>query len=198
MEAAARDYYDVLGVERGADTTMLKQAFRAKARLLHPDVSDDPDAERKFRELAEAYSVLSGPASRMLYDRFGYRGRDTWSSPAAAQAVAGLLDFWAHAARRRRPAGAVAVVELGFYEAARGARRTVRYRGHGEIELEREVELSIPSGAEDGERLPLNGDDGAFAVLRVRPQPPDSTLLRTTAALGLLAAVGFLAFLFLG
>ena len=64
------------------------------------------------------------------------------------------------------------------------------------MELEREVELSIPSGAEDRERVPLNGDDGAFAVLRIRPQPPDSTLLRTAAAAGLLAAVGFLAFMF--
>ncbi len=57
-----RDYYEVLGVQRGASETEMKRAFRGLARELHPDVNaHDPDAERKFKEAAEAYEVLSDP-----------------------------------------------------------------------------------------------------------------------------------------
>lgn len=66
-----RDYYDVLGVDRDADQRTVKRAFLKKARTLHPDVSDDPDAEEKFKEVNEAYSVLSDERKRANYDRFG-------------------------------------------------------------------------------------------------------------------------------
>ena len=75
MSAVKADYYELLGVSREADPDTIKKAFHTAARDVHPDVSDSPDAERRFRDLAEAYSVLSKPASRLLYDRFGYRGR---------------------------------------------------------------------------------------------------------------------------
>ena len=75
MKTAKRDYYEVLGVPRDADDEEISKAFRALARELHPDVADAPDAEEQFRELAEAYSVLSKPQRRLLYDRFGWRGR---------------------------------------------------------------------------------------------------------------------------
>ena len=68
----------------------------------------------------------------------------------------------------------------------------------GERKGEREVLVSVPAGAEDGDRIPIGGDPGAFVLLRVSPQPPDSILVRAVAAAGLLAAVGFLAFLLLG
>jgi molecular chaperone DnaJ len=258
---SSRDFYEVLGVAHGTDAKTIKRAFRAKARMLHPDVSADPAAEEKFRELAEAYAVLSRPASRLLYDRFGYRGRGIWAAqPASAQAFASLMEFWARAMRRPRPAGAIGLVELGFFEAMRGGRRLVRYAapgpcpscrgvggasaeichacsgrgtvrrtdasgdavllqlvkcegcggsgrlvseacpqcgGAGETVQEREALVSVPSGAEDGDRIPLEGDPGAFVVLSVRPQPPDSTLVQASAALGLLAALCFLAYLFL-
>ncbi len=66
-----RDYYEVLGVERDADARTIKRAFLKKAREVHPDVSDDPDAEMKFKEVNEAYSVLSDEQKRANYDRFG-------------------------------------------------------------------------------------------------------------------------------
>jgi molecular chaperone DnaJ len=240
------DYYDVLGVTRGADAGEIKRAFRAKARLFHPDVSDDPEAEERFRELADAYAALSKPASRILYDHFGYRGRGAWTGSPAQ----GLFDLWERS--RRRGAGDVEF-ELSFYEAALGGRRSVRYRtrracpscttgscaacggrgtrresleegdvrvlqlvtcedcggtgrlagdceacgGAGEVEAERVVEVTIPSGIEDGARVPL-GDDGEHVLIHVRPQPRDAAVLRFAAALGLVAALGFLVFLLVG
>ena len=67
-----RDYYDVLGVERGADPTSLKNAYRKLAKQYHPDC--DGGCEIKFKELNEAYGVLSDPDKRAAYDRFGKAG----------------------------------------------------------------------------------------------------------------------------
>jgi len=69
-----RDYYEVLGVQRGASGAQIKRAFRALARELHPDVSASPDSEHRFREVAEAYEVLSDPERRATYDRLGHAG----------------------------------------------------------------------------------------------------------------------------
>ena len=67
-----RDYFKVLGVERGADTDTVKRAFRKLARQYHPDVNPgDKDAEAKFKEISEAYEVLSDPDKRRRYEQFG-------------------------------------------------------------------------------------------------------------------------------
>ncbi len=66
-----RDYYEVLGVDKDADARTIKRAFPKKASTVHPDVSDDPEAEAKFKELNEAYSVLSDEQKRANYDRYG-------------------------------------------------------------------------------------------------------------------------------
>jgi len=73
-----RDYYEVLGVDRGADDTEIKKAFRKLARELHPDVNaHDPEAESKFKEAAEAYEVLSDAERRRTYDTYGHDGLKT-------------------------------------------------------------------------------------------------------------------------
>jgi molecular chaperone DnaJ len=73
--AQPRDPYEVLGVSRQAGEAEIKKAFRQLARELHPDVNtEDPDAEEKFKEAAEAYEILSDPDRRATYDRFGYEG----------------------------------------------------------------------------------------------------------------------------
>ena len=73
-----RDYYDVLGVDRGADDAAIKKAFRKLARELHPDVNaHDPEAESKFKEAAEAYEVLSDAERRRTYDAYGHDGLKT-------------------------------------------------------------------------------------------------------------------------
>ena len=70
----ARDYYEVLGVARGADKAEIKTAFRKLAREYHPDVSKHDDAENRFKEINEAYEVLSDDEKRARYDRFGAAG----------------------------------------------------------------------------------------------------------------------------
>jgi len=67
----ARDYYDVLGVSRDASPDELQQAYRRLARTNHPDVNHDPGAEERFKEINDAYHVLSDPELRKRYDRFG-------------------------------------------------------------------------------------------------------------------------------
>ena len=70
MEAKI-DYYEVLGVDHDADARAIKRAYIKKARTLHPDVNDAPDAEERFKEVNEAYSVLSDEQKRANYDRYG-------------------------------------------------------------------------------------------------------------------------------
>lgn len=70
----ARDYYEILGVSRNADTAEIKRAFRQLAREYHPDVSQHPDAETRFKEINEAYEVLGDDGKRARYDRYGHAG----------------------------------------------------------------------------------------------------------------------------
>lgn len=71
MPAATKDLYEILGVSRDASEAEIKKAFRHKARELHPDVNKSPNAEDEFKELNEAYDVLSDAGKRSAYDRFG-------------------------------------------------------------------------------------------------------------------------------
>jgi curved DNA-binding protein len=69
--APARDFYDVLGVSRGASQDEIQRAYRKLARTYHPDLNSDPAAEERFKEISEAYAVLSDPKTRQRYDAFG-------------------------------------------------------------------------------------------------------------------------------
>ena len=72
-----RDYYEVLGIERGAQEGEVKKAYRRLAMKFHPDRNpDDPSAEEKFKEATEAYEVLTDAEKREAYDRFGHAGVD--------------------------------------------------------------------------------------------------------------------------
>lgn len=79
--ATKRDYYEVLGVRRDADDAELKRSFRKLARQYHPDVNREPGSEERFKEIGEAYEVLSDPQKRQLYDQYGHAGVHTNGGP---------------------------------------------------------------------------------------------------------------------
>jgi len=138
VAAIKRDYYEILGVPRGADEKEIKKAFRRLARELHPDVSDAPDAHERFREAAEAYEVLSKHETRELYDRYGHEGLRTGGYVPTD--FGGLSDLFAAffgddlfgraggaTSRAARGADVLAEVEIELEDAARGVTRTIPF-----------------------------------------------------------------------
>jgi molecular chaperone DnaJ len=88
------DAYELLGVPRDADDSQIKKAFRRLARELHPDVNNEPNAEERFKEVAEAYEILSDRERRATYDRYGYEGlRGGGYQPTDFGAFGGLGDI---------------------------------------------------------------------------------------------------------
>src|SRR5436190_1403997 len=140
MATTERDYYELLGVSRTASEAEIKKAFRALARELHPDVSEDPDAEERFKEVVEAYEVLSNPERRELYDRFGHAGlRSRGFTPTSFDfGTLGDLfsaffgdDLFGVGGRPRsaaRGADVAAEVVIDLVDAAHGVERDVPFR----------------------------------------------------------------------
>ena len=75
-----KDYYDVLGITKSATEDDIKKAYRKQALRYHPDKNKSPGAEDKFKEIAEAYDILSDPKKKEVYDRFGEEGRFSFHS----------------------------------------------------------------------------------------------------------------------
>lgn len=246
MTRTKSDYYEVLGLPRTAGDEEIRRAFRARARELHPDVSAEPAAEERFREVTAAYSVLSKPTARFLYDRFGYRGRgDGGFGPGERKGAARVL----------------AEVEIDQIEADRGTRREVRLAadeecvvcggsgavggtevrqcatcggdgqlrvssglgvgrllrvvqchdcdglgrvferrcpecvGLGRVTQRRVIKVRIPPGVEDGTRLRVMGEpEEDHLLVRVKPGPIDSLVVRWTATALLACAVALLVY----
>jgi curved DNA-binding protein len=190
-----KDYYKILGVARNADGKTIKQAYRRLARKHHPDVSKAKGTAERFKEINEAYAVLSDSEKRGRYDSLG----PDWQRHAQGQGAgpfegfrvhsdfsdffrtifgdlgAGGDPFGAEFGRRRRSArgGDVeAPLTITLEEAFHGARKT--------LELDRRrIEVKIPPGVRDGSKFRVSGagpgDDGArgdlYLVVTVSPHP---------------------------
>lgn len=76
-----KDYYKILGIPSGANEDEIKKAYRKMALKYHPDKNKEPNAEEKFKEIAEAYDVLSDPKKRGLYDQYGEEGKKAVLQP---------------------------------------------------------------------------------------------------------------------
>ena len=87
---AKRDYYEVLGISKNADVSEIKKAYRKQAKKYHPDANDSADAEEKFKEIQEAYEILSDPQKKATYDQFGHAAFDQNSG---AQGFGGDFNF---------------------------------------------------------------------------------------------------------
>ena len=138
MATTERDYYELLGVPRGASEQDIKSAFRKLARELHPDVSEAPDAEERFREVAEAYQVLSNSETRELYDRYGHAGLRGGGFTPGSFDFGNLSDifsaffgddlFGMGRTRRARGADIAAEVEIDLVDASKGVKRDVPFQ----------------------------------------------------------------------
>jgi curved DNA-binding protein len=200
------DYYEVLGVPRSASAEELQWAYHKLAREYHPDVNSSPEAEDRFKEINEAYHVLADPAQRARYDRFGANFREV---PEGAEAASGFGRSRAYAGRRTgappngydfafreggididdlfsglfgtRGAGGpipgadqAAELQVSLEEAYRGGHRRLSLDG-------REVDVAIPRGIVDGQRIRLSGLGGRgrgdapagdlFLKVRIAPDP---------------------------
>ena len=138
MATTERDYYELLGVARSASADEIKRAFRRLARELHPDVSEAPDAEHRFREVVEAYEVLSNTERRDLYDRFGHAGLRSGGFQPSAFDLGSLSDLFSaffgddlfgmgSRGGRGRGADIAARVEIDLAEVATGTKREVPF-----------------------------------------------------------------------
>jgi curved DNA-binding protein len=195
----ARDFYAALGVGRDAGTEEIQRAYRKLARENHPDVNKDPKAEERFKEVSEAYQVLSDPEQRRKYDRFGADFRqvpDDWEQRVGAGAgqrggrvryntsgsgfegvdIEDLLGGLFGGRGRGGPvpgADQEAELDLTVEEAYRGGRRHLNIGGN------REYDVKIPPGVLDGQRIRLAGQGGRgagnaapgdlYLVVRIRP-----------------------------
>ena len=243
MATTEHDYYELLGVARDASESEIKKAFRGLARELHPDVSEEPDAEERFREVVEAYEVLSKSETRELYDRYGHAGLRSGGFQPGHFDFGSLSDLFSAffgedvlggRASRSRGADLVAAVEIELADAATGTTREVplqvavtcahcggegaepgtevttcptcggagrlqqvsrsvfgefvrtqacpacggsgrkiqtpctECRGGGRVLEERLLEVSIPAGIHDGQRIRLTGEGHAGAAAGAR------------------------------
>jgi molecular chaperone DnaJ len=137
MATTEHDYYELLGVPRDASDSDIKKAFRRLARELHPDVSDVPDAHDRFREVVEAYEVLSKTETRELYDRYGHAGLRSGGFQPGHFDFGSLSDLFAAffgddllggRVARARGADLAATVEIELVEAATGTTREVPFQ----------------------------------------------------------------------
>ncbi len=182
---AKQDYYSVLGLRRNASDKEIKQAYRRLARQYHPDVNPgDTAAEQQFKEISEAYSVLSNPESRKKYDRFGHQAfatgfdsafasgggftggytgnlKDFFGGRASFEGLGSIFEeFWGGGRQRTQhtPVSGQDLehsVDISFEEAMRGTTTPVQVlRRAGGLER---LQVKIPPGVDTGSKVRVAG-----------------------------------------
>jgi curved DNA-binding protein len=182
-----KDYYEVMGLARGASADEIKKAYRRLARKYHPDVSKEADAEVRFKEVGEAYEVLKDPEKRAAYDQLGtryqagqeFRPPPDWSFESRGGAgptafseffenlfgAAGMAAAGGHPRGRsqRRGQDVSAHVEISLDDAYSGVQRTLALerseRGADGRPLSRtqQLRVKIPAGVADGQQIRVAG-----------------------------------------
>lgn len=184
-----KDYYKILGVERGASETDIKKAFRKLAHKYHPDVSKEKDAEAKFKDVNEAYQTLSDPEKRAAYDQLGQRRDGSNFEPppgwggfggAGASGFGGFdfgdsgfdfSDLFSHmgASRARQPEAGEdlnAEVQITPEQAFNGTTVSLSLRepeagADGRVRhVTKTLEVKVPAGTISGQRMRLAGKGG--------------------------------------
>ncbi|HET9677161.1 MAG TPA: DnaJ C-terminal domain-containing protein [Solirubrobacterales bacterium] len=179
MAVGYRDYFEVLGVPRGAGDEEIRSAYRKLAREYHPDVNRDPGAEDRFKEVSEAYEVLRDSEKREKYERLGAN----WKAGEDVSAASGFgggdgqgfgdgggfSDFFESFFGGRRGASRgfdgfsmrgsdqEATIEVTLEEAARGGKQKISLADG------RDFEVQIPPGVREGQKIRLAGQGGGGA-----------------------------------
>ncbi|KTC94371.1 DnaJ C-terminal domain-containing protein [Legionella erythra] len=190
-----KDYYQIMGLERDASPEEIKRAYRKLARKYHPDVSKEPGAEDKFKELGEAYEVLKDPEKKAKYDQYGQYWKQQQSGFRPGENAyrhesfnegdtADFEDFISSIFRHRQQQQHANFYDFGqqdihaklpinLEDSYRGAEKTIQLKvpvydrqGHGEYQT-RAVKVKIPVGIGDGQQIRLKGQGG-----KVDGQPP--------------------------
>jgi len=214
----ARDFYEVLGVPRNADRSEIQRAYRKLARHHHPDVNKHPSAEARFKEISEAYDVLSDPELRQRYDAFGedfrrvppdvtpeeWRRAQEYAAAGAGGGTGPGGPFRSGGVRftdvgedidledllggifggRRADWGPIPgsdqefEAEITLEEAYHGAQRSLTITGP---DGQRTLDVNIPAGVVDGQRIRLRGQGGRgagggppgdlYLIIRIAPHP---------------------------
>ncbi|WP_135256864.1 DnaJ C-terminal domain-containing protein [Thermus caldilimi] len=179
-----KDYYAILGVPRNATQEEIKRAYKRLARQYHPDVNKSPEAEERFKEINEAYAVLSDPEKRKLYDAYGtttpppppppggydFSGFEVEDFSDFFQELfgGGLFGGMGRRTRSRKGRDLRAEIALTLEEAFRGGEKVLEVGG-------RRVSVKIPPGIQEGSVLRLPGMGG--------PGEPPGDLLLTVRLL---------------
>jgi curved DNA-binding protein len=186
-----RDYYEILGVTRGADADEVKRAYRKLARKFHPDVSKEKNAEEKFKEVQEAYEVLRDSDKRAAYDQLGrdfrngqqFRPPPDWGQRFGASGgqrfsdLNGFSDFFSSLFGGSGPGGGNAGqadsdaghLDVTVEEAFAGTKRRVALN---ELGRQRQVDVQIPAGVTEGQPLRIPGLGGRTSLIfRIRLRP---------------------------
>jgi curved DNA-binding protein len=186
-----RDYYEILGVTRGADAEEVKRAYRKLARKFHPDVSKEKNAEDKFKEVQEAYEVLRDNDKRAAYDQLGrdfrngqqFRPPPDWSQRFGGSGgqrfsdLNGFSDFFsslfggagagAGAGNSGQTDSDAGHLDVTVEEAFAGTKRRVTLNEHGR---QRQVDVQIPAGVTEGQPLRIAAGRTSL-IFRIRLRP---------------------------